>query len=127
MLALLEFGILGGGGKHQRFTELRAQSSAPEADVGGLLEGDAELELLIELWALGLMAATALQMIAAAALQAKPRAPMSALASVGATGGNLENVLTSSANSTHKTRNVNASIRAHNSSPTLDGRRPIYI
>ena len=28
---------------------------------------------------------------------------------------------------TQDSRNVNASIRAHNSSPTLDGRKPIYI
>ena len=52
------FGILGGGGKHQRFVQLRAQPSAPEADVAGPLGGDAEVALLIEVWPLGLMAAT---------------------------------------------------------------------
>ena len=52
---------------------------------------DAEVELLCELWALGLVAATTSQVIAAVALQAAPRAPMSALAYLGATGGNLGN------------------------------------
>ena len=77
------FGIPGGGSKRS--------GSCGCALSRRHLDGDAEVELLIELWALGLMAATTSQMIGAAAMWAAPRAPMSAVASMGGTSGSLDN------------------------------------
>ena len=52
----------------------------------GPLDGDPEVEALVELWSLGQISASVLQQIAQAAVQVSPRRQMQALASTG-TGG----------------------------------------
>ena len=56
-----------------------------------IFDGDAEVELLVELWALGLVSATTLQAIGAAAVVAAPRPQMRALAQLGAEGVHRNN------------------------------------
>eukprot|EP00969_Alexandrium_andersonii_P089838 3967012-Alexandrium_andersonii.AAC.1 len=84
------------GGKHQRLSRPRldprvgqsSSSSAPAAP----LEGDPEVDLLTELWAPGLISATTLQQIGAAANSVAPRAQVAALASLGTQGTHTANI-----------------------------------
>ena len=59
----------------------------------GSLDGDAEVELLCELWALGVISARTLQRIGAAAMVTAPCPQMQALAGLG-TAGEFENNIT---------------------------------
>ena len=52
----------------------------------GPLEGDAEVDVLLELWSPGLVSATLLRTIAQAACQVAPRPAMEALARIGTSG-----------------------------------------
>ena len=80
------------GGKRQRLARADAltRESGPSAAAfpsrRGPLEGDEEVEMLVELFALGLMSATAVRDIAATAQRMAPRPQMEALASLGPIG-----------------------------------------
>ena len=86
------------GGKHQRLARAVATAAVaagaagsqdpiiPEALRAGPLDGDAEVDVLLELWALGLMSVVLLQTIAAAACKVAPRPAMATLAKIGAPG-----------------------------------------
>ena len=88
----------GSGGKHQRLARAvvtaavaaRAAGSQdpviPETLHASPLDGDAEVNVLLELWSLGLMSAVLLQSIAAAACVVAPRPTMRNLAKIGAAG-----------------------------------------
>ena len=81
----------GGGGKHQRLARaeilggLLGQAASsnepirPEDLRPGPLDGDDEVDTLLELWAMGLLSATLLQNIAASACNVAPRPQMTAL------------------------------------------------
>ena len=95
--------FLGGGGKHQRLARavalgtLAGQTSSssgpplPKTCELGPLDGDEEVDTLLELWALGLLSATLLQVIAASACQVAPRPQMQILNHLGAQGSHLGN------------------------------------
>ena len=87
--------LWGTGGKHQRVARLAVAASLaasshepvlPEVFRKGPLDGDAEVDILLELWSLGLLTAVLLQKIALAACTVAPRAPMTALADIGTHG-----------------------------------------
>ena len=78
------------GGKHQRLK--RARLTPPPAPgpagsstgpVRGPLDGDPEVDVLLELWSLGLLSAKLLKDIAKGAMLVAPRPAMQALASLG--------------------------------------------
>ena len=77
------------GGKHQRLARAASPGCAILSDAGNSmpLHGDPEVDVLLELWSLGLMSALTLQVIASAACKVAPRPNMEALASIGAAGG----------------------------------------
>ena len=96
--------IMFGGGKHQRLARILAiggmagqgasssEASLPQQNPGrGPLDGDDEVDALIELWALGLISATVLQMIAAAACNVAPRPQMQVLKALGTSGIHANN------------------------------------
>ena len=68
----------------------QASGSGEPVLVGGLtvapLDGDDEVEVLLELWSLGLMSAILVQTTAQAACQVAPRPAMEALARIGTSG-----------------------------------------
>ena len=88
----------GGGGKHQRLARaeilggLLGQAASsnepirPEDLRPGPLDGDDEVDTLLELWAMGLLSATLLQNIAASACNVAPRPQMTALKNLGSGG-----------------------------------------
>ena len=93
-----------GGGKHQRLARILAiggmagqgasssEASLPQQNPGrGPLDGDDEVDALIELWALGLISATVLQMIVAAACNVAPRPQMQVLKALGTSGIHANN------------------------------------
>ena len=96
-----------GGGKHQRFARAVALGGLIGQTVGdqargsgevvvpytqkGPLDGDPEVDTLLELWALGLLSAVVLQVIADAACKVAPRPPMQALANIGTKGDHKNN------------------------------------
>ena len=91
--------FLGRGGKRQRLDRafrLEAQRALPAgsaaADSQGPVEGDAEVDLLMELFALGLMPATTVRDICAAAHAVAPRPQTGVMAHLGASGAHASNV-----------------------------------
>ena len=85
------------GGKHQRLVRARARVEGGAASSGvapllssgppsgsrlGPLDGDPEVDVLIELWSLGSLSAKTLHTIAKAAVKVAPRPTMSELASL---------------------------------------------
>ena len=87
--------LRGLGGKKQRLPRISDPSgslltgpSASHGSVGGTgpLDGDAEVDVLLELWSLGLMSALILQTIANAACKVAPRPAMERLSHIGAAG-----------------------------------------
>ena len=80
------------GGKHQRLIRARlaeegtaSSSGNPLVDVHqGPLDGDPEVDVLLELWSLGLLSATSLRAIGQGAMQVAPRACMRSLATLSA-------------------------------------------
>ena len=93
------------GGKHQKVARARqhvdAASSSGLAPAGrgeqtrGPLEGDAECDVLVELWSLGLLNAKMLRDIGRAAMISAPRPQMGHLASL--TDGHLHQTYVSTA------------------------------
>ena len=89
-----------GGGKHQRLVRARlgtatastGPASSNNATPQGPLEGDAEVDVLLELWALGILSASMVQYIAAAANKAAPRPQMATLAGLGTHGAWKANI-----------------------------------
>jgi len=95
---------IGFGGKKQRLARIpdadlarrAGQGSTPRgipsfavgAASSGPLDGDAEVDVLLELWSLGLMSALLLQTIANAACKVAPRPAMERLSHIGS-GGNV--------------------------------------
>ena len=70
-----------------------AQRLSRHRDTGpGPLDGDAEVEALVELWAVGLLSASVLQQIGAAAHIAAPRPQMEVLARLGHFGRYTNNI-----------------------------------
>ena len=78
------------GGKKQRLARCGSlpELFASHGSVGGTgpLDGDAEVDVLLELWSLGLMSALLLQTIAQAACLVAPRPAMERLSHIGAEG-----------------------------------------
>ena len=60
---------------------------------GGSLDGDVEVDTLVELFALGLLSATTVREIAAAAIIVAPRPQMATLAALGTSGRHKNNIL----------------------------------
>ena len=85
-----------GGGKHQKLARLAlvaggvvsnaSGSDLPMLPVRGPLDGDAEVDTLLELWAMGLLSAITLQMIASSACKVAPREQMVELSRIGTEG-----------------------------------------
>ena len=88
------------GGKKQRLARCGSlpELFASHGSVGGTgpLDGDAEVDVLLELWSLGLMSALLLQTIAQAACLVAPRPAMKRLSHIGAEGNVRGNAGTSS-------------------------------
>ena len=77
------------GGKHQRLQRARVDHVGPLPAAGsasgprlGPLDGDPEVDVLIELWSLGVLSAKTLRTIATAAVKVAPRPAMCELASL---------------------------------------------
>ena len=75
------------GGKWQRLRTVQAQPSEPGPSStnrpGGPLHGDPEVDLLLELWALGIISGPTLQQIGKAANAAAPRPQVETLSRLG--------------------------------------------
>ena len=83
--------LWGGGGKHQRLARAVALGTlagplsnnneplVPETLGCEPLDGDDEVDTLLELWALGVLSATLLQVVAASARNVSPRPQMQIL------------------------------------------------
>eukprot|EP00974_Lingulodinium_polyedra_P037597 3606844-Lingulodinium_polyedra.AAC.1 len=85
------------GGKRQRLQRaLLAQAHGldlpAERDARGPLDGDEEVDLLLELWALGLVSAKTLRDIAGASHRAAPRPQTEALSAIGKSGALSGNI-----------------------------------
>ena len=79
------------GGKHQLLRRLQAATRGQRRSLrgeriaanSGPLDGDVEVELLVELWSMGLISAVVLSQIGVAANIAAPRPQVAALAKIG--------------------------------------------
>ena len=79
-------------GKHQRLRDGPAMLAGLVPPRSRGIDGDAEVDLLCELWAIGLLSSTLLQSIAAASVLAAPRPQMQTLARLGTSGRHGSNV-----------------------------------
>eukprot|EP00969_Alexandrium_andersonii_P257024 11363374-Alexandrium_andersonii.AAC.1 len=84
------------GGKRQRLAASGLASGSrgvlDGSSQAGPLDGDPEVETLVELWSVGLLSAVTLQQIAASSQKAAPREAMRHLAELGTSGARPGNV-----------------------------------